>query len=58
MNSAKRFFPNLALLSCVNPSDVTYKGVAPVHLTRLKGLARDLVATLAGIVPRRISRAS
>jgi hypothetical protein len=26
------FFSNLALLSRVNPSSVTYKGVVPVHL--------------------------
>jgi hypothetical protein len=38
MNPMKRFFPNLALLSLANPSSVTYEGVTPVHLARLKGL--------------------
>jgi hypothetical protein len=33
------FFLNLDLLSHANPSGATYKGVAPVHLARLKGLA-------------------
>jgi hypothetical protein len=46
------FFLNMTFLSHVNPSGVTYKGVAPVHL------ARAGVATLAEIVPRRISCAS
>jgi hypothetical protein len=54
---AKVFFPNLALLSHVNPSGATYI-VAPVHLARLEGLVCSRVATLAGVVPRRISRAS
>jgi hypothetical protein len=30
MNPAKSFFLNLALLSCANPYDVTYEGVAPI----------------------------
>jgi hypothetical protein len=55
---AKVFFPNLALLSHVNPSGVTYEVVAPVHLARLEGLVCSRVATLAGVVPRRISRVS
>jgi hypothetical protein len=38
MNPTKHFFPNLALLSLANPSGVTYEGVTPVHLARLKGL--------------------
>jgi hypothetical protein len=40
MNPVKYFFPNLILFSRSNPSDVAYEGVTPVHLTRLKGLAR------------------
>jgi hypothetical protein len=58
MNPVKHFFPNLALLSHANPFGATYEGVTPVHLARLKELARARVATLAEIVPRRISHAS
>jgi hypothetical protein len=50
------FFSNLALLSLANQSGATYEVVTPVHLTRLKGLVRARVTTLAGIVPHRITR--
>jgi hypothetical protein len=36
--SGETFFPNLSILSRVNPSDMTYEGVTSVHLVRLKGL--------------------
>jgi hypothetical protein len=40
-NESKHFFfLNLSLLSHANPSDMTYEGVAPVHLVQLKGLTR------------------
>jgi hypothetical protein len=35
INPAKTFLSNLALLSCVSPIGVTYKGVTPYALTRL-----------------------
>jgi hypothetical protein len=58
MNSLKYFFSNLTFLSRVNSSGATYKIVTLVHLARLKGLTRARVATLVGIVARRISHAS
>jgi hypothetical protein len=40
MNPVNFFFLNLSFLNHANPFGVTYKGVTPVHLERLKELAR------------------
>jgi hypothetical protein len=54
MNPVKHFFKSDRLTRLMK-DDATYEGVVPVHIARLKGLAHARVATLVGIVSRRVS---